>query len=359
MGRGRRHRRQRRRGPGRRGRFVAEDGDALGRGAPGAHRARGRARTTPWRRRSQRGPRQARPEATPRRPDGHVPDRRPPRSTYRLQITADFDLLRGRAAAAVPARPRRRLGVPLPDPGRATRQHPRVRRRGARPGRRVARRRRGAGRAVRRGTPAGHGRARRHRAQPHRRRRAGAEPVVAVAARRGAGLAVRRLLRRRLGVRRRSARGALGGEPGRPELPALLHHQHARRRPCRGPRGLRRDPRRDPPLVRRGARRRTADRPPRRPPRPGGLPARPVGADRWRLLPRREDPRAGRAARGRVVVRGDHRVRRPGLDRPRARRPRRGEPPSPPCGRLPRARPRPQARRRPGDAAPGDATDRA
>ena len=54
--------------------------------------------------------------------------------------------------------------------------------------------------------------------------------------------------------------------------------------------------RRDQAVVRRGARRRAAGRPPRRPARPGQVPRRPRRAHRRRLRARREDPRARRGA---------------------------------------------------------------
>ena len=76
------------------------------------------------------------------------------------------------------------------------------------------------------------------------------------------------------------------------------------------PQVLRRLARRDPPLVRRGPGRRAAGRPPRRPARPRRLPRRPGRAHRRRLRAGREDPRARRGA---VAVLGDrrhHRVRR-------------------------------------------------
>ena len=76
-----------------------------------------------------------RPLSRPARPGRPARDAR--RSTYRLQVTADFDLARGRPPAALPARPRRRLGLPLArcsqaEPG----SDPRLRRRRPRPGRR-------------------------------------------------------------------------------------------------------------------------------------------------------------------------------------------------------------------------------
>ncbi len=56
-----------------------------------------------------------------------------PISTYRLQISRDFDLLDAARRAALPARPRRRLGLPLAAAGRGARQRPRLRRRRPRP----------------------------------------------------------------------------------------------------------------------------------------------------------------------------------------------------------------------------------
>ena len=80
----------------------------------------------------------------------------------------------------------------------------------------------------------------------------------------------------------------------RPQLPPVLRGQQPGRGPRRGPRGLRRVARRDPALVRRGARRRAPGRPPRRAARPEALPRRPRPAHRRRLRARREDPRARR-----------------------------------------------------------------
>ena len=114
------------------------------------------------------------------------------------------------------------------------------------------------------------------------------------------------------------ARGRRG-----PQLPPLLRRQHPRRRARRGPRGLRRDPRRDQAVVRRGPRRRAAGRPPRRPARPQALPRRPRRPHRRRLRARREDPRARRAPARRLGHRRHHRLRRPRAHRPGAHRPRR------------------------------------
>ncbi len=97
---------------------------------------------------------------------------RTPASTYRLQITEDFDLLGAAKTARLPARARRGLGLPLAAARLGVGQQPRVRRRRPLRGRPLA----GSGlralRAVQRGPPARHGRARRHRAQPRRRRHA-------------------------------------------------------------------------------------------------------------------------------------------------------------------------------------------
>ena len=90
--------------------------------------------------------------------------------------------------------------------------------------------------------------------------------------------------------------GQLAPRRLRPELPALLHGHHPGRRTRGGAGGLRRHARRGPPLVRRGPRRRPAHRPPRRPARPGGVPRPPRQPDLRRLHAHREDPRDRRGA---------------------------------------------------------------
>ena len=77
--------------------------------------------------------------------------------------------------------------------------------------------------------------------------------------------------------------------------PALLRHRRARRRPRRGPGGVRDDARLVLDLVARGPRRRPADRPPRRARRPPRLPRAAARRGRRAGLGR-EDPRARRAA---------------------------------------------------------------
>ena len=77
---------------------------------------------------------------------------------------------RGGPRAALPARPRRGLGLPLAAAGGRVAQQPRLRRLRPRPDRRGPRRRVRAGGRLVRGAPAGDGRAGRHRAQPRRRR---------------------------------------------------------------------------------------------------------------------------------------------------------------------------------------------
>ena len=66
------------------------------------------------------------------------------------------------------------------------------------------------------------------------------------------------------------------------------------------------------PVVRRGPGRRVARGPPRRPARPGRLPRVARRRDRRRLRPGREDPRARRGAADDVAHRRHHRVRRAG-----------------------------------------------
>ncbi len=261
--------------------------------------------------------------------------------TYRLQVTPDVRPARGRAAAAVPARPGRRLGLPVAAAGGRARQPARLRRGRVRPGRPRPRRGRGARRAVGRGPAARHGRARRHRAQPRRRRDAGRE-------RRGGGTCCGTAATPR--TRRRSTstgRPATAGSWCRSWATAtrarsridgrarLRYHDH------RFPLGARHDARsrssttswcpggaadaelnyrrffavntlagvrvEDPEVfdethaeIRRwfdrGPRRRPARRPPRRAARPEALPRRPRRAHRRRLRAGGEDPRARRAA---------------------------------------------------------------
>ena len=130
----------------------------------------------------------------------------------------------------------------------------------------------------------------------------------------------RRFTRR--GARRSALRARrLASGRRRAQLPALLHDQHPGGDPRRGPGGVRPIARRDPALVRRGPRRRTAGRPSGRSTRPGGLPDRSLRPDRRRLRAGREDPGARRAPESRVVLRGHHRLRRARLHRPRAHRP--------------------------------------
>ena len=280
---------------------------------------------------------------------------RTPSSTYRLQITERLRPVRGGAAAALPARPRRRLGLPVAAAGRGARQRPRLRRRRPRPHRPGARRRGGPRRRCRPrragsgmgvlvdivpnhvgvatprprtrggGTCSTHGRE--SRRTPARSTSTG-RPVAAASripvlgdddlARRrpiahlevGDGelryhdhaLPARSRHRRRRRWTPGRARpaalraGQLAGGRRRPQLPPVLRGQHASPRSgSRTPR-CSRIARRDPALVRRGPRRRAAGRPPRRPARPRGLPRRPRRADRRRLRAGREDPRARRGA---------------------------------------------------------------
>ncbi len=156
-----------------------------------------------------------------------------------------------------------------------------------------------------------HRRRRRGRDRDHGRRGPLPRPALPAGARhddpRGAALRAGQLARGRRG----------------PQLPQVLRRQHPRRRTRGGPRGLRRDPRGDPPLVRRGSRRRAARRPPRRPARPPALPRGPRRPHRWCVRPGGEDPRAGGGAAERLGDLGHHRLRRAGLRRPGADRPRR------------------------------------
>ena len=188
----------RRRAPGARG--------ARGRARPLRGRVGGRALADHARRRRQTSAAAAGP---PRHP---TPDlMRTPRSTYRLQVTPDFDL--HAAARRLPylhdlgvdwvylspilqATDGSEHGYDVVDPT---------------PRRRVPRRGRGTGRAVGRGPAARHGRARRHRAQPHGRGVARAEPLVVGPAPPRPLLGVRRRVRRRLGGVRRPGDGPGAG----------------------------------------------------------------------------------------------------------------------------------------------------
>ena len=267
---------------------------------------------------------------------------RVPTSTYRLQVNARFTLQD--AAATLPYL--HDLGVdwvylspllraePGSDHGYDVVDHVH-----GRPG---PRRRRGPGRGVRRGEAARDGRARRHRAEPHGRRDPARERLVVGPAAGTAGPPRTPMPSTSTGTRAAGASAsrcsattaarcrawsttsegvaryhdhvfplapgttdaggaalrarALDGRRPRAQLPPVLRGQHPGRRPGRGPRSLRRLARGDPPVVRRGARRRAAGRPPGRPPRPRGVPRRPARPDRRCLRAGREDPRARRDA---------------------------------------------------------------
>ena len=143
---------------------------------------------------------------------------RTPVSTYRLQITEDFDLFE--AARRLPYL--HDLGVdwvylspllaaePGSNHGYDVVDHDRDRRR--------ARRRGGPGGAVGRGPPARHGRAGRHRAQPRRRRDAGGQRLVVGRARRTA--ATRRTPRRSTSTGRPATAGCRIPVVGDDDLPA-------------------------------------------------------------------------------------------------------------------------------------------
>ena len=165
--------------------------------------------TTRWPRRSLPGPIRA-TRARPARaamPEPAAPDRRTPRAPSHLSAADHVGLrpVRGCPTAALPARPGRRLGLPLAAARRRAGQHARLRRGRLRPRRPVPRWRRRAGGAVGRGPPARHGRARRHRAEPRRRRHPGAEPWWWDVLEHGPGSRLRRGVRHRLGVRPRQA----------------------------------------------------------------------------------------------------------------------------------------------------------
>ncbi len=302
-----------------------------------------------------------------------------PISTYRLQIRADFDLDAAAGLADYLARARRRLGLPLADPASAEPgTRPRLRRGRPRPGRPVARRRaEGLARAVSRGPRGRARRARRHRAQPRRRRHAGREPVVvgrAAARPRGSSTPPRststgtpaaagcrhpgaratttRTPRSRPAARRRRAPlprpplPARAGHPATATTRAVHGRQHYElvnwRAPTTGPElppVLRASPS-WPPCGSRTPRCSTSTHAeigrwfdeglvdglrvdhPTGSRDPGGVPRRPRRAHRRRLRPGREDPGARRArCRSSWATDGHHRLRRAGRHRPRARRP--------------------------------------
>jgi maltooligosyltrehalose synthase len=87
--------------------------------------------------------------------------------------------------------------------------------------------------------------------------------------------------------------GRLAARQRRAELPAVLRHHDAGRRPGRGPDGLRGDPRRGTGLGGRRRRHRPAGGPSRRPRRSGRLPAPAAGGRAERVAGRGEDPASG------------------------------------------------------------------
>ena len=309
---------------------------------------------------------------------------RTPVSTYRLQITEDFDLHAAARRAALPPRPRGRLGLPLAAAGGGVGQQPRLRRvrprsRSTRPAagcrgwRRCRPRRTGSGWAcwstscpttsasraasdnawwwsvLTHGQAsdyadafdidwaAGGGRLRipvlgdddlaDDGSIDHLTVEAGQLRYHDHALPAGARQRRRTATGRRRSVHARQHYELVSWRLGRrrAQLPPLLRGQHARRDPRRGARVVRPLARRDRPLVQRGHGRRPPRRPPRRPARPRGLPPRPRRPDRRRLRPGREDPRARRGAALRLGDLGHHRLRRDGADRPGADRP--GRPP--------------------------------
>ncbi len=282
---------------------------------------------------------------------------------------------RGGAGAALPARPRRRLGLPLADPGRGGRQRARLRRR--RPLAAIDPDRGGGGRAGRRCRPRPGGSAwacwstscpttsasprRASNAwwwdvlhpRPRPRRYAGAFDIdwaagggrlrIPVAGRRGrrrprrqgaasAGRGGSAALPRPVASRWRPAPPTTGEPDDADTVHARQHYElvelaawpttelnYRRFFAVNTLAAVRVE---DPEvfaethaeigaLVRRGPGRRAAGRPPRRAARPGRLPRRPGRAHRRRLRPGREDPRARRAAAAGVGDRRHHRLRRP------------------------------------------------
>ena len=280
---------------------------------------------------------------------------------------------RGGRTGRLPRRPGRDARLPVADPAGQPGIPARLRRGG--PLARLGRpRRRGRlprdGRAVPPPSPRGRGR---HRAQPHGPAHARVtQQAAVVGAVPGPGLAVRALVRRRLGGAGRQAAhahpGRAAGEvPGRPHhrhraedpgerraprpgaallrpraaaagrrrrpaaghaarraaLPAgrlarrghpaqlapVLRHRHAHRDPGRGPRRVRGHPPGAAAPGRRGPDRRPAGGPPGRAGRPGRLPAAAGRRDRRHVGRGGEDPGPRRGAAG-LGLRGHHRLRR-------------------------------------------------
>ena len=293
-----------------RGRVDVRAVDALPRRAPRALRADGEPRPLG------RGIARRQDGYGDRVTDPARPERRTPHSTYRLQVSPDFTLFDAARRAALPPRPRRRLGLPVAAAGRpspaaptattwspsttstssaaARRAWPRCR---PRPG--------GSGMGVLVDIVPNHvgvatpsedpwwwdvlklGRESEHatafdvdwaagdgrlRDPGHRRRRRGRRSTHR--GRRRARSATTTSASRSLPAPTHAASAqhyelvSWRAADERPQLPPVLRRQHPRRRAGRGPRGLRRDARRDQALVRRGPRRRAARRPPRRPARP-------------------------------------------------------------------------------------------
>ena len=376
--------------------------------APRARRARGRARPLRRRVRRRAGRRRVADRSDPHAGATDHADGRT--STYRLQITEDFDLFEAAAAccptcttSASTGSTSRRCSPPSRAATTATTWSPST------GSTRPAAAPTGWPRCPQEARRLGHGRARRHRAQPRRRRHArgrtpGGGTCSSTARTRayadafdidwaaGGG-------RLRIPVLGDDDLAVDGGPIGtcgsrrraalpRPPLPARA--RHARRRPGRtvhdasttswsaggaadadlnyrrffavntlaavrveDPRGLRRVARRDRRVVRRGPGRRAAGRPPRRPARPGGYLDDLAGADRRRLRAGREDPRARRGAaarRGRPPAPpGTTRSRSStgcSPTRPARRRSTARGPAARRARRLARADPRHQARRR-------------
>ena len=279
-------------------------------------------------------------------------------------------------AAALPRRAGRRRALRVAAAGGGCRVQPRVRRGRPHPG---------VGRARRRSGPAGaggrHARARyavraRHRAQPPGRRGTEGEPVVVGRAAARARVAVRGVLRHRVGerpillpildadedkalaelglsedrtraallrarvpgrARHRRRRlgpgrarapalpaGVLEARRRRADLPAVLRRVHAGRGARGDPRDLRGDPPRGAALGGRGRHRRAPRRPPRRAVRSGRLRADAARGDRaGPLAGGREDPRRRRVVAGVLAGRRHLGLRGAARDRRRLRRSRR------------------------------------
>ncbi|CAK7280039.1 GH13_26 / GH13 / GH13_20 [Streptomyces misionensis JCM 4497] len=162
------------------------------------------------------------------------------------------------------------------------------------------------------GAAAGAGRTARHAAgapEGRRRRPALPRPRAAAARRNGAAAAARAAGRPVVPP------GVVAAGPHGAELPSLLQHLGADRGAGGGPRGVRRHPRQDPPAAGGGRGGRAARGPPGRARRPGRLSRAAARGDRRALDGGGEDPRRRRTPALLLAGRRHHRLRRPASGR--------------------------------------------